>query len=399
MNIHRTIAIMMIAAICMLFVSHPSDPNVKAQDDPEFDCLTTVQTALQVVGSACAEMGRNEACYGHAGIDAMFRDGADVQFDISGDLSELADLLELVTHPIDLDVGTWGISLIEVQADLPDESEDNVTFVLLGDASLRPSSGEEMAQGFLLNTGNDETCTQASDGLLVRSPEGQRARINVNGVEIEMSSGAFITAQPDGNMTIQGIEGGIDITAGGHTETITTAMTATVPMNENLAPSGPPSPPTLAISDDIFPFDLYSDIFTDLSPSLSSLPSFSTFPPPVYVTSANSWTESGIAVTAGQQVVVFAWGSMNTCFGSDEIFCYFNGPSGKSETSCTLEPCLLNGAPFGLLVGRVGSETVFEVGTGGVITVPESGELVFGINDAGWEDNAGGYIVRVIPLP
>ena len=47
-------------------------------------------------------------------------------------------------------------------------------------------------QSFTLHTSPSGTCETVPDGLLIRSPEGQRARIIVNGVELVFSSVGYL---------------------------------------------------------------------------------------------------------------------------------------------------------------------------------------------------------------
>ncbi|MBN1679616.1 MAG: SH3 domain-containing protein [Anaerolineae bacterium] len=295
-------------------------------------CTTLVTQAVDVIGTSCAMMGRNEACYGHTLVAATFQDGAaGVSFEKSGDIAPLLDLQALVTRPADPEAGTWGVAMLKVQADLPDTGDQALTFVLFGDTEVTngvdpeqaslptctitnaggginvrsgpgtsygivnvlESGGTAVANGrnaagdwlrvdledgpgwvyvplvtvdgdintlavieegaepapvvrpmqvFTLRSGENDTCAEAPDGLLIQSPGGQRAHVSVNGVEMEFASAGFLTAVPDDALTVSGIEGSIAVTAFGKTVTVEPGFKTDIPL-EGLEASGPPEDP------------------------------------------------------------------------------------------------------------------------------------------------------------
>lgn len=289
-------------------------PSANSQTDDQ--CTTLVTEALQIVGSACAAMSQDEACYGHTAVTVTFREGVNGTFAASGDVVSLLDLAALFTRPADPTSGEWGIAMLTVQADLPAASMP-LTLVVFGDAALEapapdealctatnnaayninlrgdPSttapivgmvaSGESVGvlgydgewlyisaagamgwifaplvetdcvmedlpaapapmNAFTLQSGTTTACEEAPNGLLVRSPTGQRAHLIINGVELEMASAGFITAQPDATLTVQGLEGQINVTAFAQTVTVTPGTLTTVPL-VGLQADGPPTAP------------------------------------------------------------------------------------------------------------------------------------------------------------
>jgi hypothetical protein len=306
-NIFRITIGLLLAIVLLLIFSHNQPQTVSSQDDePVSDCAPLVEEALQILGSACAEVGRNEACYGHTMVNATFRDGAtDTQFSTSGDISPIIDMDTLITEPIDLEAGTWGVAMMHLQADLPEADEaSSMTLVLFGDTEvintvdptlealpqctvdnqtgrnlniyagpgtnrdtigIFPSDEQSVVNGrsveggwvrifrngslgwiqaseltmdcniemlavvdeaddtnglyarpmqsFSLQTGNNSICEDAPDGLLVESPSGQRAHVMVNGVELEFASTGFLSADPDGNLLVSGLDGEITVRA------------------------------------------------------------------------------------------------------------------------------------------------------------------------------------------
>jgi hypothetical protein len=318
--------------VCWIVLSLPVRfaPMVSAQES-EMTCPVLVSQALEATGTACAQVGRNEACYGHTLVTATFQDGtATTQFETSGDLVPLTDLQTLVTQPADPAAGTWGIALLKVAADLPEADDMAMTFVLFGDTEIatparstadlptcdganqsgsnvnvrvgpgqgyaavdvlpsgtaitangRNTAGDwirleqagamgwvyaplmtldcpvetlqvipdaeavvdaQTTQSFILRTNTASACDEAPDGLRIDSPDGQRAHIMVNGVQLEFSSSAFLTAQPDNTLNIRGLTGEIVVTAQEKTVTVTPGTQTQVPLTGSEA-SGPPAPP------------------------------------------------------------------------------------------------------------------------------------------------------------
>jgi hypothetical protein len=259
-RILRTILLVLILIVTLHI--HKPQHSITAQNRDDEPCDTLIEDALQLVGTACVEMGRNEACYGNNAIEVELQADVTASFEDSGDLVEVGDLVSLVTAPANPDAGTWGIAFMAVQADLPDDSDENVTFVLIGDVEVSHDEAfedEGTTQAFVLESQEGEMCEGAPDGMLIQSPEGERARIVVNGVELQMSSAVFLTAEADDLMGIQGLEGQIDVTADGQTESLTAGFQTTVPLDGLIADGAPTPPEPIPVGDE-FPLDIQTTL-------------------------------------------------------------------------------------------------------------------------------------------
>lgn len=245
--IYGSVLVIIMAAVITL--SFPI-PTSHSQDGDEESCDLLVEAALQQVGSTCSEMGRNEACYGHFPITTELREDASGQFDEDGDLIDLLELQTLQTESADPETGDWGVALMTVQADLPEDSDESMTFVLFGDTEIQDVGSEDAEnelppmQSITLSNGEHEQCSEAPDGLLVRSPDGQRARISVNGVELTFSSVGFLHAQPDGDLRLMVLEGEVVAESQGGRVTVGANEQTTVPL-DGLAADGVPMVPTI----------------------------------------------------------------------------------------------------------------------------------------------------------
>lgn len=139
---------------------------VIAQDD---ECPTLVQNVLTSVQEACADLGRNQVCYGNTDVIAFDFDEAAIQdFELSGDTVDVFNLSSLSTTPMDVSGDVWGVALLALQANLPDTTPgQNVTFVVYGDTQLTNEIPPDSA--------NDDipTITATSTGAInVRSGPG-----------------------------------------------------------------------------------------------------------------------------------------------------------------------------------------------------------------------------------
>lgn len=102
-------------------------------------------------------------------------------------------------------------------------------------------------QAFTFKSGqNDSMCAEAPDsGLLVQTPEGvAEVTLLVNEVNVQIGSTVYFQAQPGGDMTVSVVEGAARVTTAGQTYTAIAGSQLTVPVDENLTPSGPPTYPT-----------------------------------------------------------------------------------------------------------------------------------------------------------
>ncbi len=121
-----------IAWLMTVFIS--SLAVVSAQDS----CPAIVESILESVDTACEGIGRNQVCYGNNLVNTLdFSSEPLADFSATGDISDILAVASLEATAFDSDAGTWGIALMNLQADLPDTLPgQNVTFVVFGDTEL-----------------------------------------------------------------------------------------------------------------------------------------------------------------------------------------------------------------------------------------------------------------------
>lgn len=133
------LAAMTAAIVVGGYASPPHSTPAAAQTDPQ--CTQLVRDAMRRIGSVCADLGRNEACYGNQQVAALDLDGQTVpNFARVGDRAALDALSVIGTQPYDPATGEWGVALLRVQANLPETTDDVMTYVLLGDTQMLDAS-------------------------------------------------------------------------------------------------------------------------------------------------------------------------------------------------------------------------------------------------------------------
>lgn len=107
----------------------------------------------------------------------------------------------------------------------------------------------------------------------------------------------------------------------------------------------------------------------------------------VRVEADRRWTDTGLVVRRGEQIVFDASGTIT--FGKDMTA----GPDGNKDLSRGTYP--VRNMPVGALIGRVGN-TVFPIGsTRSPVEMPRNGRLMLGINDDLFDDNSGAFDVNI----
>lgn len=146
-------------------------------------CSQIVETALEAANEVCDELGRNLACYGHRLLSAEAQDGVDsFQFEEAGDMVEVASLNSLRLSPMNVDDGTWGVALMNVQANIPDEMPENVNLVLFGDVEVENLVREPVLMNIVVNaSGNANVRRQPDSTSFVMASIASGTVLQANG--------------------------------------------------------------------------------------------------------------------------------------------------------------------------------------------------------------------------
>lgn len=377
---------------------------VAAQADT---CPMMVETALEAVGDACNDIGRNEVCYGNNMLTVLDFDDVPVnELSEVGDSIDISGIGSITTAVFDLDIETWGVAVLVLQADLPDSLPgQNVTFVVFGDTQVtsefipEEQGNDDFSapmQVFSLSTGVGQPECEGvpPDGVLIQSPADTTVHFLINGIEVEIGSTVFIE-YTGGVLIVTNLDGSVTVTHSGVTQMIEPGYSVSVSVD------GEPGAPIE------FNYEDFSTLPVILLPDPVGIP--------VLVRANNAWRDTGIAVDAGDTFTLLTGGVINfwdnceaekVANGQPDIDCdslIFDPAGGDPVTlsgeilgsDMSLFP--VPAAPPHSLVGRIGSSTYF-VGNGGDFTAAESGTLEFRANDVDL-NNLGAFFVSVVLHP
>lgn len=102
------------------------------------DCPTLVQQALIATDRLCDATGRNQACYGHARLEAQPQAGwPSFTFHQAGDIVDVTAIQSLHLSPMEITTGNWGVALMRLQANLPASQPNDVTLLTFGDVKIQ----------------------------------------------------------------------------------------------------------------------------------------------------------------------------------------------------------------------------------------------------------------------
>ena len=209
-------------------------------------CSDLVNRALEQTTTVCNNPQRNTICYGNGIIFAQAATGVALDFDNEGDIAPLENFAGITHTPLDEVAEIWGVSLMNLQADIPDTAPgQSVQIVVFGNVEI----DEVTTSAFRFTTGiGTSSCAEApSSGIMVRTPEGlAQVTLSINDVEITMGSTAFIEATLEDGMTVTMLDGTARVTAFGTSQIASFSQQLNIPLQldeqQNLVPSAPPSP-------------------------------------------------------------------------------------------------------------------------------------------------------------
>ena len=122
-------------------------------------------------------------------------------------------------------------------------------------------------------------------------------------------------------------------------------------------------------------------------------------PVAVNVSSSQRWTKTGLTVKTGETITISASGTMSLGPAPIESL----GPAGKPPVFCAdliklegkTRPFPAPGLDCWSLIGMIGSDQPFQVGSHTSFSATSDGELLLGLNDNRLEDNSGSWSATV----
>lgn len=237
----------------------------------EAKCAAIARSALEQVNAVCEATGRNQVCNGNALVDIIPREDIEyLVFENPGDIVEFATIESIQLSSMDVEKEIWGMVLMRLQANLPNTAPgQGVTFLMFGNVqmandtpidSIEQNESQDNLQAFYFHTGiGDAPCKEApNSGILVSTSEGMgEVSFLVNGVNISLSSMAFLQAQPNGEMIFNLLQGRAFLDVFGVKRRLLPGTRVRIPIDENLKAKGPPSEIEMCEGSDLtgLPFD------------------------------------------------------------------------------------------------------------------------------------------------
>jgi hypothetical protein len=120
---------------------------------------------------------------------------------------------------------------------------------------------------------------------------------------------------------------------------------------------------------------------------------------PIQVSAKVQWTDTGIALQAGQRFQVRANGTITLQAAEANKRQRLFTVIGNTRSRCTDPACPLSTYATGLLVGRIADGSVFPIGNSRFFKAANAGVLLLGVNDTTFEDNSGAFAVTVLVYP
>lgn len=363
-------------------------------------CPALVRQALSIAGNACADLGRNQVCYGHNQAEALDSDANTLTgFTTVGDITTITRISTLRTAAFNSDENIWGVALLSLQANVPDTLPGQaVTFVVYGDAEIIATTSDDPTyaapmQAFMLSTGiGQPACKEAPhDGVLVQSPEGLKVNFLVNGIAIEIGSTVLLDVRGENKLWVSTLAGEARVTSAGETQTARPGFKVVT------VPGEPPAEPEPYANSDV------QGVPVDLLPAAVTVPFILDS-----VAATADWVEAGFSVEAGRSYRIVTGGQVNIwpdctpALARDLPFtceAMRFGPGGSDGLVLASTDYPLPGERIGAVIARIGeSGAPFLVGEGVTFTASASGRLHLRMNDPFHaEDNVGAFVVIATP--
>lgn len=299
----------------------------------ESTCPAVIEEATSRISELCNATGRNQACYGNLQVIAEPQaDVTDFVFESAGDIVDVIDIASLKVSAFDPTNESWGVSIMKLQANLPDTVPGQNAIVLLfgdseiyaaaeeaaptinisanGGLNVRSGPGTNYAIITALTSGDTVTADgrnadsswlrlQLEDGrigwvfaqlvepesttdtlmvrtaddtsgslrpmqafyfrggvgsaacaghietgMVIQTPKGVgQITLTINEVRVSIASVVYFQTTEDQQLSISTLEGEVEVEAFGVTQTVPAGEQVTVPLDAELAASGPPSEP------------------------------------------------------------------------------------------------------------------------------------------------------------
>lgn len=125
--------------------------DTQAQELPDA-CPEVVSTAVELLGDSCNALSTNTACYGYELVNTSFADEVpENYFTNPSDRAELSRINSIETTALDLDNSTWGLAVLNAQANVPNTLPgQGVMFILMGESRVENRVSADTVQPYIV---------------------------------------------------------------------------------------------------------------------------------------------------------------------------------------------------------------------------------------------------------
>ncbi|HEX2619160.1 MAG TPA: hypothetical protein VHL11_03405, partial [Phototrophicaceae bacterium] len=349
---------------------------VLAQDIVSDACAELVLKALQMVEAVCADLDGNHVCYASEPVEFESIPTFVPQLQKAGDRAPLPTLISLHSSPVNVKDNEWGIAVLSFQADEA-ATTGSTRILVLGDVTISDVANDAGLSFNLATNEEEPSCAGAANSVIIRTPDDAGSDLTINGSDLHLEAGTTVVADsiPDKRMRFLVVTGSLSVTAQSETQDVAVGKKTVVKLGGTTgleiqsAPSEADDYDTALLQ--FLPFHLLSQV--------------------IEIPSEERWTDTGIELEAGQSFIVI---------GSELVKTYedlpWSSPDGHSPADCSAAgrtdwdckcrtlpewgTCTIDELASMKMVGKIGDETPFEVGTGGIFVAESDGVLSLGTN-------------------
>ncbi|WP_119071164.1 SH3 domain-containing protein [Aggregatilinea lenta] len=184
----RAIHLILIIALIAIGLGPTVNPALAQGDEESESCGQLVQQVLTDMGTNCADIGPNTACYASQRVSRLFVDETttDDVFSEPGNQTDITSLASISTAPFNPDDSEWGLALVNTRANIHNALDENVTYILFGDVEIENRVAPEDA----LQPVEPVSATTTSDADVYRAADATSEQLGVvlEGTEVQVDA-------------------------------------------------------------------------------------------------------------------------------------------------------------------------------------------------------------------
>lgn len=205
-------------------------------------CASVIQAAQTRSGTNCANLPLNTTCVGSGPASSVSSSGVvPLLYTDDGDRRSLATTHTLISGPLNVTIGNYGINVLNVQGGLPANTRKGAIYVLFGGVTLTNVGGvgQRIWQSVRLSSqDNPAPCAGVAPLLLIQNPQDVvSTTLTVNSLELQLHSTIAVQLIADSDhpprkiIQICVLEGSVSFGVGAHAVTMERGYCVTARLN------------------------------------------------------------------------------------------------------------------------------------------------------------------------